>query len=166
MRLATEADHAAIRALTDAAFGPRPLTATYPAESDIIEGVRAEGAALVELVAEADGEVVGHVLFSRMTVSPPRFFAALGPVAVRPDAQGRGHGEALCRAGIAAVRALGAEAVVVLGHPTYYPRFGFAHDAAKLIASPYADRPAFMAMELIPGALAAPLEADYPAAFG
>ena len=158
MRLATEADHAAVRAVTDAAFGG-------PAESRIIEGVRAAGAALVELVAQADGELVGHVLFSRMTVSPPKFLAALGPVAVRPGAQGRGHGSALCRTGIEAVRALGAEAVVVLGHPAYYPRFGFTHEAAKLIASPYADRPAFMAMELVPGALARPLKADYPAAF-
>ena len=158
MRLATEADHAAVRAVTDAAFGG-------PAESRIIEGVRAAGAALVELVAQADGELVGHVLFSRMTVSPPKFLAALGPVAVRPGAQGRGHGSALCRAGIEVARALGAEAVVVLGHPTYYPRFGFSHEAAKLIASPYADRPAFMAMELVPGALARPLKADYPAAF-
>ena len=159
LRQATAADHAAIRAVTDAAFGG-------PAESKIIEGVRAEGAALVELVSEHEGEVVGHVLFSRMTVSPPRFIAALGPVAVRPDAQGRGHGEALCRAGIAAVRALGCEAVVVLGHPTYYPRFGFSREAARQIASPYAERPAFMAMELAPGALAHPLKADYPAAFG
>jgi len=159
VRPATGADHAAIRAVTDAAFGG-------PAESRIIDGVRAEGAVLAELVAVREGEIVGHVLFIRMTVTPPKFVAALGPVAVRPDAQGRGHGEALCRAGIQAVRALGAEAVVVLGHPTYYPRFGFSHEAAKRIASPYADRPAFMATELVPGALAQPLKADYPTAFG
>ena len=64
------------------------------------------------------------------------------------------------------MEALGAEAVVVLGHPTYYPRFGFSHAAAAKIASPFADRPAFMAMELVAGALDAPLKADYPAAFG
>ncbi len=127
--------------------------------------MRAEGAALVELVAEEAGEVVGHVLFSRMTVTPPRFFAALGPVAVRPDAQARGHGAALCRAGIEAVRAMGAQAVVVLGHPTYYPRFGFSADAAKPLASPYAGRPAFMALALQAGVLDQPLKVDYPAAF-
>ena len=73
---------------------------------------------------------------------------------------------ALCRAGIEAVRALGAEAVVVLGHPTYYPRFGFSAEAARLIASPYAGRPSFMALELKAGALASPLKVAYPAAFG
>ena len=158
MRPATAADHAAIRAITDAAFGG-------PAESRIIDGVRAEGAALVELVAEAGGDVVGHVLFSRMTVTPERFIAGLGPVSVRPDRQGGGHGAALCRAGIEAVRALGVEAAVVLGHPAYYPRFGFSAEAARPIASPYAGSPAFMAMELKTGALAAPLKLDYPAAF-
>ena len=159
MRPAIAADHAAIRAVVTAAFGE-----AEPA--DIIEGVRAEGAALVELVFEAGGEVVGHVLFSRMTVSPERFFAGLGPLAVRPDHQGRGIGGVLSRAGIEEMRALGAEAVVVLGHPPYYPRFGFSHEAAALIASPFAEREAFMAMELVPGALAAPLKVDYPAAFG
>jgi putative acetyltransferase len=85
---------------------------------------------------------------------------------VRPDLQNGGFGDALCRAGIDAVRALGAEAVVVLGHPPYYPRFGFSHEAASKIASPFSDRPAFMAMALVPGALDAPLKVDYPAAFG
>jgi len=159
VRAATAADHAAIRSVLDAAFGNDHA-------SLIVDGVRAEGAALAELVAEADGEIVGHVLFSRMTVTPPRFVAALGPVAVRPDAQRVGIGDALCRAGIEVVRAMGAEAVIVLGHPDYYPRFGFSHGAAANVASPYASHgEAFMAMELVAGALAAPLKADYPAAF-
>ena len=69
-------------------------------------------------------------------------------------------------AGIEAVRALGAEAVVLLGHPTYYPRFGFSADAARRLASPYAGSPAFMALALTPGALSEPLKVDFPAAFG
>jgi len=162
VRPATPADHDAIRRIVDAAFASSRFT-----ESAIVEGVRAEGAALADLVAENDaGEIVGHVLFSRMTVTPPRFVAALGPVAVRPDAQRVGIGDALCRAGIEVVRAMGAEAVIVLGHPDYYPRFGFSHGAAANVASPYASHgEAFMAMELVAGALAAPLKADYPAAF-
>jgi putative acetyltransferase len=166
VRPATPADHAAIRAIVEAAFGEPPPGQTGPDPATVIEGVRAEGAALVELVAEAHGEVVGHVLFSRMTVTPARLIAGLGPLAVGPDRQSQGHGGSLSRAGIEAVRALGAEAVVVLGHPEYYPRFGFSRGAARTIASPFADRPAFMALELTPGALAGPLKVDYPAAFG
>ena len=159
MRRPTAADHAAIRTVVAAAFG-------RPAEADIVEAVRAEGAALVELVADKHGEIVGHVLFSRMRADPHLFVAALGPLAVRPDAQGQGHGQALTWAGLEALRALGAQAVVVLGHPAYYPRFGFSPDAARALASPYSGLPAFMALELRPGALSAPLKVAYPAAFG
>jgi putative acetyltransferase len=152
-------DFPAIHAVEAAAFATEH-------EALIVEGVRAEGAALVELVAEADGEIVGHVLFSRMTTEPVKRIAGLGPVAVRPDVQNRGYGEALCQAGIDVLRRMGAEAVVVLGHPTYYPRFGFSRAAAANIASPFADRPAFMALELTPGALAAPIRVGYPRSFG
>jgi len=152
-------DFPAIHAVEAAAFGRED-------EALIVEGVRAEGAALLELVAEADGEIVGHILFSRMTTEPVARIAGLGPVAVRPDQQGRGWGEALCRAGVEAMRAQGAEAVVVLGHVDYYPRFGFSHEAAAQIASPFAAFPAFMALELQPAALAAPIKVDYPRSFG
>jgi putative acetyltransferase len=159
-RPARPEDYPAIAALVAAAFGQE-------AEADIVTGVRAEGAALVELVAEdgANG-VVGHVLFSRMRCQPDRFVAGLGPLAVAPAQQNKGTGAILSRAGIEACRALGAEAIVVLGHPPYYPRFGFSAEAAQRIASPFAGRPAFMAMALAPGALDAPIKVDYPAAFG
>ena len=152
-------DFPAIHAVEAAAFGRED-------EALIVEGVRAEGAVLVELVAEADGEIVGHILFSRMTTDPQRRIAGLAPVAVRPEMQGRGYGEALCRAGIDALRQMGAEAVVVLGHEAYYPRFGFSREAAANVISPYAALPAFMALELTPGALAAPIKVDYPRSFG
>ncbi len=132
----------------------------------MVEAARLEGVALVELVTEEHGAIVGHILFSRMTVAPSRFLAGLAPVAVAPALQRRGIGDALCRVGIAAVRTLGCEAVVVLGHPDYYPRFGFSAEVARGLASPYAGNPAFMAMELKTGALAGPLRVDYPAAFG
>jgi putative acetyltransferase len=158
VRPVTPKDFAAIHAVEAAAFRQEH-------EALIVEAVRTQGAALVELVAEEEGEIVGHVLFSRMTTEPLTRVAGLGPVAVDPKAQGRGVGAALCRAGIETLRAMGADAVVVLGHPTYYPRFGFSAEAAQLIASPYAGRPSFMALQLTPGGLAAAIKVDYPAAF-
>jgi putative acetyltransferase len=161
VRPAVAADSAAIRAVTEAAFDE-----STGDEAGIIEGVRAEGLVLVELVAEVDGEVVGHVLFSRMRTDPPLAVAGLGPLGVAPLQQGTGVGSALSRAGIEACRAAGMQAVVVLGHPPYYPRFGFSAEAAAQIASPFAGRPAFMALALTPGALDRPIRIDYPAAFG
>ena len=75
-------------------------------------------------------------------------------------------GQALSRQGIEACRELGAAAIVLLGHPAYYPRFGFSTEAAQRLISPYAGSPAFMALELVPGALAEPLTVAFPAAFG
>ena len=161
MRPAAIGDYGAIRAVIGSAFDSSSFD-----EAAIVDGVRAEGAALVELVEEMDGEIVGHVLFSRMTTSPNRFIAGLGPLAVRRDRQNRGIGQRLSRAGVAAVRALGAGGIVVLGHPTYYPKFGFSHAIAAPLGSPFSDRDAFMGLELTPGALSPPLRVDYPAAFG
>jgi putative acetyltransferase len=161
IRPAFAGDYAAIRAVTVAAFD----TSTGD-EAGIIEGVRAEGRDLVELVAEIDGQIVGHILFNRMRTDPPLPVAGLGPLGVVPSHQSMGIGQALSRAGIEACRAAGMDAVVVLGHPPYYPRFGFSAAAAAQIASPFAGRPAFMAMALTPGALDRPIRIDYPAAFG
>ncbi|HLK25126.1 MAG TPA: N-acetyltransferase [Caulobacteraceae bacterium] len=161
IREATEGDHAMIRAITRAAFDESRFD-----EAGIIEGVRAEGRVLVELVADDDAQVVGHVLFSRMRTEGGRTVAGLGPVSVAPARQRTGVGSELCRTGVEACRAAGMEAIVVLGHPPYYPRFGFSADAAAKVISPYAGNPAFMALELEPGALAKPLKVDYPLAFG
>ncbi len=160
IRAAETGDADAIRRIVAAAFGRQE-------EAAIVEGVRREGAALCELVAEDAGAVIGHVLFSAMAVVPSRCpIAALGPLAVAPEAQGRGVGSALARTGVRRCRELGSHAIVVLGHPNYYPRFGFSADAAVRLASPYAGRPAFMAMALVGGALDEPLNVAYPAAFG
>ncbi len=164
IRPARPDDHAAIRTLVTAAFAT--LAQSNGKEADIVEGVRQERAGLADLVAEEDGRIVGHVLFSRMTCEPSLFVAALGPVAVALDHQRKGVGAALINRGLRECRALGVKAVVLLGHPTYYPRFGFSAEAAARIASPYAGSPAFMALALTPGALDQPLKADYPAPFG
>lgn len=161
LRAAAPADFPAIARVVAAAFGDSRFD-----EAGIVAGVRVEGAALVDLVAEDAGEIVGHVLFSRMTCRPDRFIAALGPLAVAPGRQRQGIGQALSRQGIEACRELGAAAIVLLGHPAYYPRFGFSTEAAQRLISPYAGSPAFMALELVPGALAEPLTVAFPAAFG
>ena len=163
IRPPTPADYPVIAEVVTSAF----LTADHASgtEADVVERARAEGAVLVELVMEDDGEIVGHVMLSRMRTDRPLFVAGLGPVAAAPGRQSQGIGSLLVRRGLDDCRALGVDAVIVLGHPAYYPRFGFSAEAAANIASPFAGRPSFMAMELTPGALTAPLKADYPAAF-
>ncbi len=135
-------------------------------EVDIVRRARAEGSVLWEAVADLDGEVTGHILFTRMSADRPIFLAALGPVAIEPGQQSSGGGGALIRAGIEAMRGMGVDAIVLLGHQTYYPRFGFSPEAAAAIASPYAGSRSFMALELWPKALERPIRADFPPAFG
>jgi len=161
IRPAEPGDHGAIREVIGAAFERGGSV-----EALIVEGVRTEGAALVELVAQDADRVVGHILFSRMTCAPPRFLAGLGPLAVHPEYQKLGTGAALSRAGLDGCRRLGVEAVVVLGHPAYYARFGFSAASARRVQSPYSGSSAFMALELTPGALNADTEVAYPSAFG
>jgi len=144
-------DHARVFEIQEAAFGS-------PAEAQLVRRLRANAAPLVSLVAEiVDGTVVGHVLFSPVEVVGPdgRGAAmALGPVGVDPAYQREGVGDALCRAGLAACLALGELVVFVLGHPAYYPRFGF--EPARPHGLFYKNEsfdPAFFVTALSPGAL-------------
>ena len=125
-------------------------------EADIVESLRgAEG--VISLVAVRNDSVVGHIMFTPVTLaSAPADLkvAGLGPMAVRPDLQRLGIGRQLVRDGLHHCRARGFKAVVVVGHPEYYPRFGFApaHNWDLLYEHPL-PREAFMAMELEPGVL-------------
>jgi putative acetyltransferase len=159
IRHARSADHPAIRSVLDAAFGRGH-------EGDIVEHLRDDGDVMFELVEEEAGEITGHVAFSRLWADSINLYAALGPVAVRPDMQNKGSGDRLIRLGLETVKEFGAHAVVVLGHPTYYPRFGFTAAAAAQVSCPYSGLPAFMALELEPGALHGPVTLAYPDAFG
>lgn len=143
IRPATQRDAADIRAVHLAAF-PGPV------EADLVEALDRDGDAVISLVAEVEGRVVGHVLLSRMRVSGgDRTYCALGlaPIGVTPGFQGTGIGKRLIEKALAAARDAGEELVFLLGEPGYYRRFGFSTDAATPFASPYAG-PYFMALAL------------------
>lgn len=148
IRAACADDAPAIREVNDAAFGGRD-------ESALIERLRADGDVIVELVAVEDGEIVGNIVFSTLQVtdlehkSPVRT-AALAPMAVAPTHQRLGIGSELVRQGIEKCRELGIEAIVVLGHADYYPRFGFSAQMAECLKSEYSG-PFFMVLPLKTG---------------
>jgi len=121
VRPEAEADRVAVRAVNEAAF-------ETPAEADLVEALRGSGVSLVSLVAEADGEIIGHILFSSVSLNDHANLnlMGLGPMAVVPDRQRKGVGSALVRQGLVCCKDLGARAIVVVGNPEYYPRFGFA----------------------------------------
>jgi putative acetyltransferase len=146
--MATPDRYTAIADLNRTAFGS-------DAEGALITRLRDDGLVLVERVAlDADG-LVGHILFSRLEVeidgSTVRS-AALAPLAVRPDRHRQGTGSRLVQDGLAELRCVGCEAVIVLGHPGYYSRFGFSATLAAKLNAPFRGE-AFMALALMAGAL-------------
>jgi putative acetyltransferase len=155
-------DHSQVRVVNEAAFG-------RPDEADLIDRLRHEGAALLSLVAERENQVVGHVMFSRMTIltaQGPLAAVSLAPMAVRPENQHQEIGSQLIRRGLDMLRERGERIVIVLGHKDYYPRFGFSSDLARNLTSPFPPE-AFMALELVTGSLAGVQgEVRYPATFG
>lgn len=158
------AAHAAeIADITRAAFARR--FGAGDSEVALIAALRAAGDVVVELAALEDGTVVGHAMFSRAAAQPAVCrVAALGPVAVRVDRQRHGIGDSLIRAGLAACADRGVEAVIVLGDPRYYGRFGFSVGLAAPLASPYAGAH-FQALELRAGALHGGAAVAYAPAF-
>ena len=125
-----------------------------------MERLCGDGDAVLSLVAVEAGDVVGHVLFSRLRA--PASALALAPLAVRADRQRRGIGARLVEAGLDRAREEGWRAVVVLGDPAYYRRFGFRPEAMQGMASPYAG-PALMGLALAPGGLNGPCIEHAPA---
>ena len=161
VRVETPDDFAAVRIVNREAFGQAD-------EADLVEQLRDDGEVVASLVAEVDNAVVGHILFSRLPIHTSArkiAGAALAPVAVLPRFQRLGIGSVLVRSGLRHCAESGCEAVVVLGHPAYYPRFGFSAALAERLDAPFSGA-AFMALELAPGALADGGAVRYAAAFG
>jgi putative acetyltransferase len=124
-------------------------------EPRLVDELRDEGYARVSLVAELAGQIVGHVLFSHLPIMSASGIVnalSLAPMAVVPSEQQKGIGSTLVTEGLRACREAGHRIVVVLGHPDFYPRFGFSANLAARLKSPY-NGPSFMALELVPGAL-------------
>jgi putative acetyltransferase len=137
-------------------------------EPALVARLRNDGLVAVALVAEAEKQIIGHIVLSWLPTWVDGHAVravALAPMAVRSDFQRRGIGSRLVKRAIEAAGSAGAEAMIVLGHPSYYPRFGFSAALAAKLASPFAG-PAFMALELVPGALSGVAgSVHYPPAF-
>jgi len=149
IRAEKEDDRDAVHAVNEAAFDT-------PSEADLADALRKQADPLVSLVADDSGQIVGHLILSPMSLSgdPDLAVMGLGPMAVSPEHQRKGIGSELVEAGLERCRQMHVAAVIVLGHPEYYPRFGFSPAARFGIKSEY-DVPdeVFMAMELTPDAL-------------
>ena len=127
------------------------------AEADLVDALRQKAHPVVSLVAEAAGEIVGHIMLSPVSLDgrPELRIMGLAPMAVAPGHQRKGIGTVLVRAGLAHCGQLSVGAVVVLGHPAYYSRFGFLPAARFGVSSEYeAPEEAFMLLEVQSGYLA------------
>ncbi len=144
-------DHDPVREINILAFETE-------SEADLVDGLRREADPVISLVAEMDGQVVGHVLFTPVAIGDtPAGPAAMGlaPLAVHPEFQDHGIGGELVRIGLEACETAGTEVVVTLGHPDYYRRFGFApaiEEGISYIGREYDSF--FLVRELVPGTLA------------
>lgn len=141
-------DLEAVRLVNRLAFGQDD-------EARLVDGLRDGGFVRLSLVAEREGGIVGHILFSDLPIladdeTIPAL--ALAPLAVLPEFQRRGIGSKLVDRGLDLCRQQGHRLVIVLGHPEFYRRFGFSSESARPLVSPFSGD-AWMAMELVKGAL-------------
>lgn len=145
-------DVRAIREINERAFG-------QTAEADIVDALREAPGERVSMVAESDGAVIGYILFSPAVIESkegPVRGMGLAPMAVLPEHQRRGIGSEMVNRGLNYLRERFCPFVVVLGHPEYYPRFGFERASKYGIRPQWEDIPdeAFMVLFLDPAAMA------------
>ena len=124
IRKETDGDFDAITEVTIAAFKTLPISQNT--EQFIIKALRQADALTLSLVSEIDGRIVGHIAFSPVTLSDgtPDWYG-LGPVSVLPNLHRQGIGKALINEGLSQLKAMKAQGCAVVGHPDYYPKFGF-----------------------------------------
>jgi putative acetyltransferase len=148
-------DWKAVYEVVSSAFGQR-------AEAELVGQLREAGDSVISLVADDGGQIVGHVLLSKMDAPFPAL--ALAPLSVTPARQLSGIGSALIERAVAKARDEGWAAIFVLGDPNYYERFGFDPKAAAGFTSPYAGLH-FMALRLSPSLPASTGELRHAPAF-
>ena len=135
----------------------RAFEKDYEGEAELVDRLRDADKVIFALVAETEGQVVGQIMYSPLILeSAPEGFRGLGlaPLAVLPGYQGRGIGGRLLRESLQECREMGYDIVVLLGHPSYYPRFGFSKGSEHGLQNEYGVDDPFMVMELREGALA------------
>ena len=150
IRSETNSDHVAIHEVHCMAF-------PTDAEARLVERLRKKGCAVISYVAELDGEVIGHILYSPVSVDvSPREVRGLGlaPLSVLPSRQKSGVGSALIRESLKECKRLGYDFVVVLGEVDYYPKFGFCKASEHGLGNEYGADEAFMVLELTSDSLA------------
>jgi putative acetyltransferase len=139
-------DREAIHHLNEEAFG-------QPDEAELVDALRAAGDQVPELCLVAvsgDGELIGHIFFSEARLDSNAAVLALAPMAVLPGRQGRGVGSALVRESLRRAAETDYPLVVVLGHPEYYPRFGFEPGAEHGVVCPYEVPPEAWMVQRLP----------------
>ena len=142
-------DIAAIRKVHEEAFNTNE-------EADLVDLLRSRGKATISIVAEENGYILGHILFSPVSIEPthPGWSAmGLAPVAVIPEKQRQGIGKSLIEAGLNRCKEIGSTVIVVLGDPGYYMKFGFSPASECGLGNEYQAGDEFMVLELLPGAL-------------
>jgi|SRR5687767_5623184 len=143
-------DRAEVHQVNELAFGS-------PSEANLVDKLRPVADPQISLVAVSEGQIVGHIFFSPVSVESNASGAetlGLAPMAVLPEFQNQGIGSQLVRAGLQECRRIGCDVVVVLGHPDYYPRFGFVPAKQKGLSCEYpVPDEVFMVTELKPGGL-------------